>query len=154
MLYSSHGQSRKRRRENMSKTSMRGAAAGIVAALAFTVLSTHSQTSQLQIPKPVQVGPAPDGSFLLNTGWSLQPAGRTIPLSHYQCLRQLHRTGAELRYSRGDFCPLPWIILIWRPQVRLPLFPLPTDGVDWHFQVPEQSCMPGMGRTQVSLNLR
>jgi hypothetical protein len=64
----------KQNRENMSNTFMCRAAAVLVAALAITVLSIHSQTPELQTPKRAQVGPVPDGSFLLNTGWSLQNA--------------------------------------------------------------------------------
>ena len=45
--------------------------AGIFAAAALLVSQPAPRT---------QVGPQPDGSFLLNSGWRLQPAGKQIPL--------------------------------------------------------------------------
>src|ERR1700761_5817640 len=95
----------KQRKENMSKTSICGAGAGMVAALALTVLFIHSLTSQSQIQKRAEVGPAPDGSFLLNTGWSLQPAGKTIPLSTLPMSTAISPDGRRIAVLNGGFMP-------------------------------------------------
>jgi DNA-binding beta-propeller fold protein YncE len=89
----------------MSNTFMCRAAAGIVAALAITVLSIHSQTPQLQTPKRAQVGPVPDGSFLLNTGWSLHPAGKTIPLSTLPMSTATSPDGRRMAVLNGGYLP-------------------------------------------------
>ena len=46
-----------------------------VAALALAAAYLSSE----QTPKE-QVGPLPNGGFLLNSGWRIQPVGRQIPL--------------------------------------------------------------------------
>ncbi len=89
----------------MSNTFMCRAAVGIVAALAITVLSIHSQTPQLQTPKRAQVGPVPGGGFLLNTGWSLHPAGKTIPLSTLPMSTATSPDGRGVAVLNGGYLP-------------------------------------------------
>jgi DNA-binding beta-propeller fold protein YncE len=89
----------------MSKTSICGAGVGMFAAPALTVLFIHSLTSQSQIQKRAEVGPAPDGSFLLNTGWSLQPAGKTIPLSTLPMSTAASPDGRRIAVLNGGFLP-------------------------------------------------
>jgi DNA-binding beta-propeller fold protein YncE len=74
--------------------------AEIIAALAITALSAYSQT-----PKPLQTGPAPDGSFLLNTGWRIRPAGKTIPLSTLPMSTAMSPDGRRLALLNGGYLP-------------------------------------------------
>ena len=51
----------------------------------------------LSIPAcPQAVGPQPDGSFLLHTGWRLRPAGRQIPLGAFPMSMALDPAGQHL----------------------------------------------------------
>jgi DNA-binding beta-propeller fold protein YncE len=95
----------KRRKENTCKIFVCRAAAGIVAALVLTVLSMHPLIPQSQIQKRIQAGPAPDGSFLLNTGWILQPAGKTIPLSTLPMSTAASPDGRRMAVLNGGFLP-------------------------------------------------
>src|SRR3984957_19375032 len=89
----------------MSTRSIFRAAAGIVAALALAALSIHPQTSQSQAQERTQVGPAPDGSFLLNTGWKIRPAGKTIPLSTLPMATAASPDGRRIAVLNGGFLP-------------------------------------------------
>ena len=89
----------------MSTTSIFRAAAGIVAALALTVLSIHPRTSESQVQERTKVGPAPDGSFLLNTGWKIRPAGKTIPLSTLPMSTAASPDGRRIAVLNGGFLP-------------------------------------------------
>src|ERR1035438_7532262 len=74
----------------------------IAAALAFLAL-TAFLTSQ---PAPrEQVGPLPDGAFLLNSGWRLDPAGRQIPLDTLPMSTALSPDGKYLLVLNGGFRP-------------------------------------------------
>jgi DNA-binding beta-propeller fold protein YncE len=95
----------KRRKENTSKIFGFRAATGIVAALALTVFFIHSLIPQSQIQKRIQVGPAPDGTFFLNTGWSLQPAGKNIPLSTLPMSTAASPDGRRMAVLNGGFLP-------------------------------------------------
>jgi YVTN family beta-propeller protein len=80
-------------------------AAVIIAALVITVFSIHSQTSQTHTPKEVHVGSTADGSFLLNTGWSLRPAGKTIPLSTLPMSAAISPDGRRVAVLNGGYLP-------------------------------------------------
>ncbi|MBI5085191.1 MAG: beta-propeller fold lactonase family protein, partial [Acidobacteria bacterium] len=54
---------------------------------------------------PERVGPAPDGSFLLNSGARLQPAGRQIPLSTFPMASALSPNGKHLVILQGGYMP-------------------------------------------------
>lgn len=58
----------------------------------------------LSQPEPtLRVGPRPDGSFLLNSGWLLKPAGRQIPLSTGPMASALSRDGRYLLILNGGY---------------------------------------------------
>jgi DNA-binding beta-propeller fold protein YncE/phospholipase C len=52
-----------------------------------------------------RVGPRPDGSFLLNSGWILSPAGRQVPLSTFPMASALSRDGRRLVILQGGYLP-------------------------------------------------
>ncbi len=52
-----------------------------------------------------QVGPRPDGSFRLNTGWLLRPAGRQVPLSTLPMASLLSKDGKYLLVLNGGYLP-------------------------------------------------
>jgi len=57
-------------------------------------------------PRPrVQVGPLPDGGFLLNSGWRLEPAGRQIPLDTLPMSSTLSPDGKYLLVLQGGYKP-------------------------------------------------
>lgn len=80
-------------------------AIGIVTGLAITTLFSHAQTDQSQTAKRVQVGPVSDGSFLLNTGWSIRPAGKTIPLSTLPMSTAISPDGRGVAVLNGGYLP-------------------------------------------------
>ena len=51
-------------------------------ALAIALLSLVAILGSQPAPRE-QVGPLPDGGFLLNSGWRIQPAGKQIPLDTF-----------------------------------------------------------------------
>jgi len=77
--------------------------AAVFGTLAIGALSLYSQTSQVQ-PR-VQVGPEGDGSFLLNSGWHIRPAGTTIPLSTLPMSIALSPDGQRAAVLNGGFLP-------------------------------------------------
>jgi YVTN family beta-propeller protein len=57
-------------------------------------------------PQPrEQVGPLPDGKFLLNSGWRLDPAGRQIPLDTLPMSSALSPDGKYMLVLNGGFKP-------------------------------------------------
>src|SRR5215472_13720458 len=72
-----------------------------LAALIFLALVLASSQ-----PEPrEQVGPLPDGSFLLNSGWRLKPAGRQIPLDTFPMSSALSPDGKYLLVLNGGYKP-------------------------------------------------
>jgi hypothetical protein len=84
---------------------MRRALAAVIGTLIIGALSMHSQTPQVQPPARAQVGPEPDGSFLLNTGWHIHPAGTTIPLSTLPMSLAPSPDGQRIAVLNGGFLP-------------------------------------------------
>ena len=97
--------SEKQPHENTRTTCLYWATAVVLAALAIAAGSGRSQTAQAQGEKPIQVGPTADGSFLLNTGWSIRPAGRTIPLSTLPMSTASSPDGHHMAVLNGGFLP-------------------------------------------------
>jgi DNA-binding beta-propeller fold protein YncE len=52
-----------------------------------------------------QVGPLPNGGFLLSSGWRIQPAGRQIPLSTFPMSATLSPDGKYLLALNGGYRP-------------------------------------------------
>src|ERR1700683_1846902 len=52
-----------------------------------------------------QVGPLPDGGFLLNSGWRLQPAGKQIPLDTFPMSEALSPDGRYLLILNAGYRP-------------------------------------------------
>src|ERR1019366_5188482 len=52
-----------------------------------------------------RVGPLPDGSFLLNTGWRLAPAGKQVPLDTFPMSTALSPDGKYLLVLNGGYRP-------------------------------------------------
>ncbi len=64
------------------------------------VTVVYSQKARLQT-----VGPAGSGGFLLNTGWRIRPAGKTIPLSTLPMSHALAPGGRLLAVLNGGYQP-------------------------------------------------
>ncbi len=60
-------------------------------------------SSQPSIPE--RVGPQPDGSFLLPTGWRIKPAGKQIPVDTFPMSSALSLDGKYLLVLNGGFKP-------------------------------------------------
>ncbi|HME07102.1 MAG TPA: beta-propeller fold lactonase family protein, partial [Bryobacteraceae bacterium] len=58
-----------------------------------------------QSAPPQRVGPLPDGSFLLNSGWRLKPAGLQIPLDTLPMSCTMSRHGRFLFVLNGGYKP-------------------------------------------------
>lgn len=61
---------------------------GLFCVLAFVLIS--------QPEPPERVGPLPDGGFLLNSGWTIRPAGTSIPVSTFPMSSTLSKDGRFL----------------------------------------------------------
>jgi DNA-binding beta-propeller fold protein YncE len=72
-----------------------------------------------------QVGPLPDGGFLLNNGWQLQPAGKQIPLDTFPMSSALSPDGKYLLVVNGGYNPPSISVLDVAGQRELTRFPLP-----------------------------
>lgn len=84
---------------------MRCALAAVIGTLTIGALCIHSQTPQVQPSARTQVGPEPDGSFLLNTGSHIRPAGITIPLSTLPMSIAPSPDGQRIAVLNGGFLP-------------------------------------------------
>jgi DNA-binding beta-propeller fold protein YncE len=71
-----------------------------ISAFLVLALTLSSQT----VPRE-QVGPLPDGSFLLNSGWRLRPAGTQIPLDTLPMSCALSKDGKYLVVLNGGYNP-------------------------------------------------
>src|SRR5579884_3888390 len=72
----------------------------ICAGAAAVAIALISQTSQRE-----QVGPLPDGSYLLNSGWRVKPAGTQIPLDTLPMSCALSKNGKYLAVLNGGYHP-------------------------------------------------
>jgi len=70
------------------------------AAAGFVALALVSQTA----PR-TQVGPLPDGSFLLNSGWRVKPVGRQLPLDTFPMSCALSKDGRFLAVLNAGYRP-------------------------------------------------
>jgi DNA-binding beta-propeller fold protein YncE len=70
------------------------------------------------------VGPTGDGAFLLNTGWSIRPAGSAIPLSTLPMSQALSPNGRVLAVLNGGYNPASVSLLDldkWKELARIDL---------------------------------
>ena len=72
--------------------------AGIRLALAGAFVSVAMLLISQPAPRE-QVGPLPNGGFLLNSGWRLEPAGRQVALDTFPMATALSPDGKYLRSS-------------------------------------------------------
>ena len=73
-------------------------------ALAIGIFLLAALLSSQPSPRE-QVGPLPDGKFLLNSGWVLDPAGRQIPLDTLPMASALTPDGKYLLVLNGGYKP-------------------------------------------------
>jgi len=73
-------------------------------ALAAAAISAAAVLSSQNAPRE-RVGPLPDGAFLLNSGWRLQPAGKQVPLDTFPMSTALSRDGKYLLVLNGGYKP-------------------------------------------------
>ena len=58
-----------------------------------------------QHPAQMHVGPLPDGGFLLNSGWTLRPAGQQVPVDTLPMSTALSNNGKFLLVLNGGYNP-------------------------------------------------
>ena len=97
------------------RISLRSAFARV--ALAAAAVSAAALLSSQTAPRE-RVGPLPDGAFLLNSGWRLQPAGRQVPLDTLPMSTALSRDGKYLLVLNGGYKP-PSISVIETASARV-----------------------------------
>src|SRR5471030_1821072 len=73
-------------------------------ALAAGLVSLVALLSSQPAPRE-QVGPLPNGAFLLNSGWRLAPAGKQVPLDTLPMSTALSRDGKYLLVLNGGWKP-------------------------------------------------
>src|SRR5690349_2252214 len=74
--------------------------AGIAMVLGLSTAMLQSQRAAQRV-----VGPQPDGSTLLNSGWTLRPAGRQVPLDTFPMASALTPDGKFLVVLNGGYNP-------------------------------------------------
>jgi DNA-binding beta-propeller fold protein YncE len=79
---------------------MRRILIGAMVGLAFAAMALHSQRTRGQT-----VGPLEGGGTLLNTGWRIRPAGKTIPLSTLPMSTALAPGGRMMAVLNGGYLP-------------------------------------------------
>ncbi|MCC6539957.1 MAG: SMP-30/gluconolactonase/LRE family protein [Bryobacterales bacterium] len=79
----------------------------VLSTLAAIGLALGLSTALLesQRAEPRRVGPQPDGSTLLNSGWSLRPAGRQVPLDTFPMASRLTPDGKFAVVLNGGYNP-------------------------------------------------
>jgi YVTN family beta-propeller protein len=93
-----------------------------ISAVLVLALTLSSQT----VPRE-QVGPQPDGSFLLSSGWRLRPAGRQVPLDTLPMSCALSKDGKYLVVLNGGYNPPSLSVIDTAGQRELGRTPVP-DG--------------------------
>jgi DNA-binding beta-propeller fold protein YncE len=86
----------------------------IWAAVRLALVAAVVSLAMLLISQPApreQVGPLPNGGFLLNSGWRLQPAGRQVALDTFPMAAALSPGGKYVAVLNGGYNP-PSIALI------------------------------------------
>jgi YVTN family beta-propeller protein len=84
---------------------------------ALSALLAATATLVSQPAPPERVGPLADGSFLLNSGWRLTPAGKQVPVGTFPMSSALSRDGRYLLVLNGGYNP-PSISVIDTAGVR------------------------------------
>lgn len=74
---------------------------GSLVCFVVTVALLPSQSG----PPREQVGPLPDGGFLLNSGWKIKPAGRQVPLDTFPMSSALSKDGKYLLVLNAGYKP-------------------------------------------------
>lgn len=95
-----------------------------LAAAAFSILTAALLFSQ---PPPQRVGPLPEGGFLLNSGWRLQPAGKQVPLDTFPMSSALSPDGKYLLVLNGGYRPPSISVLDLETSTEISRVPVP-DG--------------------------
>ena len=73
-------------------------------ALIVAFISLGALLSSQPAPRE-RVGPLPDGSFLLNSGWRLAPVGKQVPLDTFPMATALSPDGKYLLVLNGGYRP-------------------------------------------------
>jgi YVTN family beta-propeller protein len=69
-------------------------------ALAVLAIAVNAQDAPKQ-----QVGPLPGGGFLLNSGWTIRPAGQQVPVDTFPMSTAVSRDGRYLLVLNGGYNP-------------------------------------------------
>src|SRR5579863_2708520 len=84
------------------KPALRSVSTRVVVSIAFIALAVLLSSQ----PAPrEQVGPLPNGAFLLNTGWRLAPAGKQVALETLPMSTALSPDGKYLLVLNGGYRP-------------------------------------------------
>jgi DNA-binding beta-propeller fold protein YncE len=73
-----------------------------IAALAGLVMMQNTVSRQ---SAPERVGPLPDGGFLLNSGWTIRPAGQQVPLGTFPMSAAVSGNGKYLLVMNAGYDP-------------------------------------------------
>src|SRR6476469_6496999 len=73
-----------------------------IAALAGLVMMQNTGSRQ---SAPEKVGPLPDGGFLLNSGWTIRPAGEQVPLGTFPMSAAVSSNGKYLLVMNAGYDP-------------------------------------------------
>src|SRR3954447_20022213 len=63
------------------------------------------QEAAVQVAPQEHVGKLPDGGFLLNSGWTIRPAGQQVPVSTFPMSAALSTNGKYLLVMNAGYDP-------------------------------------------------
>ena len=75
----------------------------VLLVIAAGTLTIHLATSQHAVQQ--KVGPLPDGGFLLNSGWTIRPAGQQVEVGTFPMSSVLSRNGKYLLIMNAGYDP-------------------------------------------------
>ncbi len=91
------------------------------------------------------VGPQPDGTFLLNSGWRLKPAGAQIPLDTLPMTERLSKDGKLIFVLNGGYNPPSVSVLSVADRKELSRTPVPDGWLGLTLSSDERTLWVGGG---------
>src|SRR6478672_284503 len=93
-----------------------------IAALTGLVMMQNTVSQQSAREK---VGPLPDGGFLLNSGWTIRPAGQQVPLGTFPMSTALSANGKFLLVMNAGYDPPSISIIDIKKKTEIGRTPVP-----------------------------
>ncbi|MEO7144157.1 MAG: YncE family protein, partial [Bryobacteraceae bacterium] len=113
--------------------------------VAFIAVAVTAALLSSQPAAREQVGPRPDGSFLLNSGWSLRPAGKQVALDTFPMSSALSKDGKYLVVMNAGYMPPSLSVLDVASEKEIARVPVPDAWLGLAFSPDGQRLYVGGG---------